>query len=216
MLELLIGFGGAVVITAALRVVRERGEQRTAERLRHVLYSSPEAAPELVEGARVRVAGVVRALEPPIEALLSANACIAYCARVRVAQRMYWLERPREVSRMVRFAIERDGGDQVIVDSNDVCLIDLPTKTVAENRRCIELAISRGIASGDRRGAIYEEMLVLEGATAAVSGLLMKDIAKTPSNDDRGFRDAPTPALRLVGDKKHPIIIGPRDRPRDW
>jgi len=204
----MVAFGGSAAIAAGRKIVERRRARRALRR--------PVLDPTSSEGTEVRVTGTVRALDETLEAPLSGRRCVVYRSRVQVVRTIgSRAMRPNETLGIVPFVVDRGDAGSVLVDSK-FALLDLEP---------LELPRPRGLSSAERTRrdrflllhgkdlrhagrARFEEVVVEPGDTVSVSGLMMKDIAETPPDDERAFRDAPAPALVLAGNAEHPIAIG--------
>jgi hypothetical protein len=199
----------AALVAGAIATTRTIVERR---RTRRVLRAKPALDATLAEGTEVRATGTVRALGATIEAPLSARRCVAYRARLQPTAGIVGLaSRPKEAVGIVPFALDRLDGTSIVIESEHALIVDLPPTQLGPDAvaRCERFAIARAVASGDRRRARYEEIVVEDGMVVMVSGLLMKDPVEEPATEDqRGYRDSLPVKLRLAGNADHPIVIG--------
>jgi hypothetical protein len=205
--EVWIAIALAVAGSAIVATLRATSEHHN---VRKQLRAKRAIDPSLPDGTEVRVTGFVRALDETLAAPFSAYPCVVFRSRMVTAAGLIGLGvRPKEAARCVRFAIELPDGSRVTIDSTHARL-DLPAIKLpaGSEKRCLEFAMAHAVASGDRNGAQYEEVLVQEGMAVSVCGLLMKDIVEVPPSNEREFRQPPPPALRIAGNAKHPIAIG--------
>ena len=165
--------------------------RRERQRMRRELHGTPLLDEHAADGAAVHVTGHVRITGESIEAPLSARRCIAYRASMHLGGFFGLGNKPRETSRMVPFAIARPDGSIIAIDSEHAKL-DLPPLALPAGsaERCLQFAISRGIASGDRQGATYTEVVIIEGMRVSVAGTLRCE------------------PLRVAGTAERPIVIG--------
>ena len=196
---------GSIAIAAGRKLV-ERRKARQALRERAPLdHSSPD-------GSEVRVTGIVRALDEVLEAPLSGRRCVVYRSRMAPVEGfVLWarVQKPLEQIRMVPFALELPDKSRVIVDSRHALLdIDPIKKLQTDETRRHQLALALGLPIRDGRAAHIEETVVTEGMRITVGGLVMKDVSKAPTGEERTFRDAQATQLRIAGDAAHPIAIG--------
>lgn len=201
---IVVAAAGSAAIAAGRKVLERR-------RARRALREKPALDASSPDGTEVRVTGIVRVLEETLEAPLSARRCVIFRSRVYLHSGLFRHARlPREHLRMVPFAVERDDGTLVTVEGKHVLLdLDPIKKLHTEETRRHQLGFTLGLNARALRAANYEEVVVEEGARVSVAGLMMKDLAEAPPMEERAFRDAPAPALRIAGDAQHPLAIGP-------
>jgi hypothetical protein len=122
---------------------------------------------------------------------LSQKTCVAHRSRVYLG--LMGGSKAREQIGIVPFSIETNDGKRIEIESAHVKFV-FPALSLppGSDERCVQFAIAHAVASGDRRDARYEEVLVMEGMKIAVAGRLER------RND----------VVRLVGDETRPIIIG--------
>jgi len=198
----------AAGVWTAIRALRRRVERR---RVRKELRALPALEAGTPDGARVKVTGVVRAIEP-LTAPLSGRACVAFRARAEIptlggATYPTPIQNRFELLEMSPFTIDRGTDGTVLVDGSH-SLLDLPvvTDTVAE--LCEKFLVGRGLTVRDASSARFEETILEAGMTVTVTGLLQHDVATAPSAAERDFRAAHAPTLRLTGNAEHPLAIG--------
>lgn len=203
-----LGIVAAVAGSAAIAAGRKLLERRRARR---ALREKPALDASSPDGTEVRVTGVVRFTDEVLEAPLSGRACVVYRARIYFHRGIANRARaPHELLHMVPFALERDDGTRVTIEGKHVLLdLDPIKKLPTDESRRHQLGFTLGMSPRDLRGASYEEVVVEDGARVAIGGLMMKDAAEAPPMEERAFRDAPAPSLRIAGDAAHPLAIGP-------
>jgi hypothetical protein len=207
-----IGIAIVALGSAAIGGTRTMLERRRARR---ELEARPVLTAGVAEGEIVRVTGVVRVLDETLEAPLSGQVCVVVRSRVtaggNLARRAIV---PRESFRMVAFVLDRPEGPVSI--EGEHALLDLPP---------LKLPAPRGLNSDERirrerflalhglkprtgGRALFSETIVEPGARITVAGLVMKDPVPPSTQEELGFRDAAAPALRLAGNRDHPLVIG--------
>lgn len=205
-----IGFGifaiatGSAIVGATRKLLARRAVRRE-------LRERPPLDGKTAEGSVVRVTGTVRVLEP-LTAPLSGKPCAVYCARVDATN---WIVRGaarrglREVTGVSPFLVDRGPEGTVLVDGSHAVL-DVPAHSLHKGdwQRQEQFMLANGVPVKERSRARFEEMLVEDGARVSVAGLIMLDPAEAPGAEERAFRDAPPPSLRLTGNVDHPLAIG--------
>lgn len=188
-------------------------ERRRARRELRLVDGLEDTTPE---GARVRVTGVVRALDRTLTSPLSAVECVVYRARVSGAGRATSGKTaarssmpPLEAVSIVPFELELASGARVLVESTNV-LIDLPATNLKQvsNERREQFALRQGVSLRTSMRASFNEVIVTPGTEVTVVGLLMRDAAAEPPSDELAFRDAAPAKQILTGNAEHPIAIG--------
>jgi hypothetical protein len=180
--------------------------------VRHQIHKIPEATIATAGGDVARVTGVVRAITPLLTSLLAGRPCVAY--RTRLASRggrgRGRQRRPVDQSEsvaVIRFAIDRAVDDYAIVEGShalfDASDLDLPRDNGAREEH-VRLLFGQTGSVTTRR-----EVTIEVGATVTVVGRAMFDMQA--DRGEHGFRDAPTPQLRLVGDYANPLSISQHD-----
>lgn len=179
--------GLAIAVAAIWRRVQSKIDARRT----HTWWqASIPLAPNTADGAIVVANGYVELADDAIEAPLTGRSCVAFRAEVKLGGLWGPASRPRARVASVRFTIRCADGTRIAIESEHLHF-DLPYARVTPDERCTELAKSMAIASGDRAGAAYREVAIVEGMLVAVSGRLERE-----------------PVLRLVGTADRPIAIG--------
>ncbi len=202
---------GIVVVAAGSAAIAAGRKLLERRRARRALREKPALDATSPDGTEVRVTGVVRITGETLEAPLSGRPCVVFRSRVYLHRGITGRARvPHEHLRMVSFAVERDDGSLVTIEGKHVLLdLDPLKKLRPDDTRRYQLGFTLGLSARALRAANYEEVVVEEGARVAIAGLMMKDLAEAPPMEERAFRDAPAPSLRIAGDARHPLAIGP-------
>lgn len=183
---------GAVVIGVPVVYLLVKND---LERRRHVraLRKTPPIDAAAGVGQTVFAIGSVKLVEEPLVGPLSEKRCVAHRSRLYIGTFDSYSKKREQIG-LTKFALQRRDGSIVTIDATHA-RFTLPALSLppGSDDRCKQFAIARAVASGDRRVAKYEEVLVLEGMRLAVAGTLATE---------------PGEPARLTGDEKSPIIIG--------
>lgn len=179
-------------------------------RARRALRVSPPLDASSREGAIVRVSGIVRPVDEPLEAPLSGLPCVLARSRIRsVASYNYQPTNQPKTLRIRPFVLVCDGAPDVRVEASHAVLDLEPLRTLRVTAaRRDQFLLLHGLMREEQASG-FEETLVMPGQRITVAGALVRDAPAAPTADPRGFRDDQSPELVLVGDAAHPIAIGP-------
>jgi hypothetical protein len=207
----ILNFGVFVALCVGAVVgVRRAPAYLDRRRARKALSAAATLDESTVEGQLAQVTGVVRVMDRSITAPLSARTCAVARSRIRVSNSAFGdVSAPYETMAFVPFEVVQANGRAVIIDGNyaQLDLVPLRGSSFEKARRSALLA-EHHIEEGTRVWCRFEEVVVAFGDRVSVSGLVMKDRATAPTADERGFRDAVAPSIRLVGNLANPIVIG--------
>jgi hypothetical protein len=203
---------GMAACVAAAYVALRLSSHPERKRARRILAAAPPLAASSVDGAVVRVTGVVRAYEgyDLFSAPLSGTRCVAYRTRVVARRGRYAYASVHEELITRPFVVVRgDGEAPVIVDSRHVVFDLAPHRQTHSLTRKVELLRALGLADANAAQSHFEQVMIAAGATVTIAGTLARTLDAAASGGERTYRDGATETLRLVGDQAHPVAVGP-------
>ncbi len=193
------------------KVNRSFWERRRARRaLRRVAVLDASAT----EGTRVRVTGIVRALDRTVTAPLTGRSCVVFRSRVSTQRgRAGKLDQPMlcESFDIVPFEIELPGDAGRVVILGAAAVLDVAPMKIGwvTSERRQQLALHVGAPPRGTRRQSFEEVVVEPGMQVTVAGVLMKDAGDAPARGaELAYRDAAPAAMLLTGNFEHPLAIG--------
>jgi hypothetical protein len=167
------------------------------------------------DGAVVKVTGVVRAARDvaPFLSPLGGVPCVAYRVQARIRGLRGTTTGLHDLTRARPFVIERDAAGpmvRVVVDSAHALLATQPERPEAGPfERRVELLGELGFDEANAARSELEEAIIPVGAEVTVAGTLTSALEAPHGRAELGYRDSGKLAIRLVGDREHPVAIGP-------
>lgn len=180
--------GAAVVgVPVVYMLLKNDLERRKTIR---TLRAKPPLDAATATGQDVFAIGNVRAGEALLGSPLTDRPCVAFRTRLYIGTFESYQPKYEQIG-LTRFVLERRDGSVVEIDAARARFVvpALPLPAAHDERR-EQFATERGVARRYRRGAKYEEVLVLEGMRLAIAGKLASAPGTVPA--------------RLTGD----VIIG--------
>ncbi len=162
------------------------------------------------DGRRVKIAGRVSLVGPPLSSPFGQRACVAYRVRV-VALEERGPRQLAEETRHVPFRVEDDTG-VARVETSSIRLVLSPVRVLAQEgggHLDPELRVflrEHGLSAAMGERVVVEQAVVLPGDDVAVLGV--SQIVVDPSRSGRSYRD-PARELRLEALRDGPVIVGP-------
>lgn len=149
-------------------------------------------SPRLADGEVVTVAGVVRALGPPIEAPLSGRSCVLHRSRIRV-----FTPKPLDRSETagVAFVVETKQG--IVRIATDTTQLAMAPLTVVDRASPRQLAFRQRHGIAVDVPVAFDEIVVPPGAKVMVRGIVRAEPDEDPTAE-RGYRDNAPTALHLA------------------
>lgn len=157
-------------------------------------------SPQLREGTRVTISGVVQA-PATLEAALSGRPCVMYRSRARVLVHERLISEPREVD-IAPFVVATRHGE-IRVDVRELALEVAPERIVDPAGT---LAFRARHAIPARAAAAFDEIAIEPGAKVTLCGVVAieRDLA---ARGERGYRDDAPTTLHLVGLPTKPVAL---------
>jgi hypothetical protein len=205
-----LSISGLVASVATIRSARAYLDCRPARR---ALAAAPPLTPNVAEGELARVTGVVRTAETTIAAPLSARRCVVARARVRIMQQgLFGIgAQPYETFMMVPFIVEVPLVGHVRVEGRYASL-DVPSRAIWKRNSTPgsreRMLADHVLSDGPRSTPLFDESIVEAGTLVSVAGVLMKEAARQPDANERGYRDSGPPSFVLQGTFEQPLVIG--------
>jgi hypothetical protein len=198
---LLVAAGASVLVGFIMKL--PSAERRSARKL---LAATPWIDDESVDGAQVKVTGIVKVREhgERFVSPLSENRCVVLRLRVLVRRGQGPGGKLVEDFKIMPFILEADAG-RVRVDASHA-MLDIGPVSLSRSvwPRKNQLLIALGYETANSMKSEFEETIVELGQKVTIAGTLAK---QTPTaGQAAAYRDT-YPAIRIIGTKDRPIAI---------
>lgn len=159
-------------------------------------------SPQLREGTRVTISGIVQA-PATLDAALSGRRCVMHRSRARVLVHARLLSQPREVEISPFVVATRHG--EIRVDVRELEL-DVPPERVIGPESARHLAFRARHAIPPAAAAEFDEIVIAPGAKVTLRGIVAieRDLAAA---GERGYRDDAPTTIHLVGLPAKPVAL---------